>query len=88
MLPDRVYDVHQHPNKKSTPARIESNGFVQGTVGLDVIREWADFDTLKAKSQILANAVDQAILGLEEIGSLHITEIAASIIVLSSDLGS
>lgn len=47
-VPDRLYDVHQHVYKvtdpdcpgKPLPARIDEHGIVQGTVGLDVIREW------------------------------------------------
>ncbi len=46
-VPDRVHDVHQHaykkPNphcpRKLSPALIDSDGLIQGTVGLDFIRE-------------------------------------------------
>jgi len=47
----------------------------------------SDFDRFKVKSQKLVNGVDKAILGVEEVDSLRIKEIAASIIVLSNDLG-
>jgi len=47
----------------------------------------SDFDRLKVKSQKLVNGVDETILGVDGIDSLQIREIAASIIVLSNDLG-
>ena len=47
----------------------------------------SDFDRLKVKSRKLANAVDQTILGTEEMDSLQIGEIAAALITLSNDLG-
>lgn len=45
-----------------------------------------DFDRLKVKAQMLVSAVDE-VVNVKEMDSLQVTEIAASIISLSNDLG-
>jgi hypothetical protein len=46
-----------------------------------------DFDRLKVKAQMLANAVDGAVSADSGLDSMKAKEVAASIIILANDLG-
>jgi hypothetical protein len=45
-----------------------------------------DFDKLKVKAQMLANAVDE-VVKVQKTDSLQVSEFAAAIITMSNDLG-
>jgi len=49
----------------------------------------ADFDRIKVKAQMLVNAVDKVVAGkeMDQLGSMKVNEISASIVTMSNDLG-